>query len=213
MQRLRVESFRHLSLLVAVVVLLKALSLNGQEFDASGLLFVCQDESTIEENIAAYIEAKHGVQARRSFSGPNKDDLVLTYTISPGGDTPELKVLVDTMISGRAREGGEVKSRMVKIFSFYKSDAVRSNESLRTEVLKLNDQFMKERWLPHRLYLDKDNDIVMESCINIVGADTPIHAEMVHDTLARLVGSWKEYYSRLSKLLSQHSRRGNEDLM
>jgi hypothetical protein len=180
----------------------------AQEFDASGLIFVSQDESSIEETIADYIEAAHGARAGRHMSGPNNDDLVLTYTISPGGDIPKLKMMIDTMVSGRTRDDNKVTSRVIKVFAYYKVDDLNKSAALRNEVRKLNDRVMGERWLPHRVHLDKENDIVMAAYINIPGSNYPAHAEMVHDLLTRMIRSWEKYYKELSALLASHRERG-----
>ena len=48
-----------------------------------------------------------------------------------------------------------------------------------------------------QLYIGKGGDINLQTNINIPGMKVPVHAEQVHDSLARMVTAWSDYYAIL----------------
>lgn len=163
---------------------------------AKDLLFVCQDEKTIEIAIADYLERAEGVKARREVAKNDDQDMFLRYTLSPDG-VPEVTVTVDTLVSGKKDK--RITERVIRIVMFYILPEKAKTPEARRKILELNNDWLIRKWMPGRIYIDKDGDIALESFINIPGVKIPVHAEMVNDMLARTLNSWKQYYVELAK--------------
>jgi len=191
-----------------LVVMIAAVGLywvQAQEPDPStqpwAQLRVVQDEESVEKTIARYLREKDGLQADYRFSGDDEEDLTLKYTFDLEG-TPEIPLLIDTMITGRSPEG-DVTERCIKLFAFYVMPDEAKNDETLAKVLALNNQWMQEKWVPGRIYVDTDGDVCLETFVNIPGAEFTVHTELVRDAALRMAGAWQEYYGRLQGILAE----------
>jgi Putative bacterial sensory transduction regulator len=162
------------------------------------LLHVCEDEATVERAIGAYIKTQHDVDADIREWPRIPGDVFLSYSLSPA-NAPRAQVTVDTYVS--ARKDGVVLERRVTIRTHFVLEDKFKTPEIRAKLLELNNEFMKGRWIPHRVYLDKDGDVCLESHLNIPGKDYPIHPELVHDLIYRTLLSWDAYYPELAKVI------------
>lgn len=178
------------------------LAVEAEEGAAGDLLFVCQDESTIEQQVRRYLKEKYDIDATMRYLDDEDTDLMLVYALSPRDEgVPDIKFFVDTMISARDTETREVNERCLKINAYFILPDTYKTETWTRRIQTLNDDWHRRQWMPHRVYLDKDNDIAMESFINIPSRNVPVHADMVYDLLVRSLNAWSAYYLELSKLL------------
>ena len=163
--------------------------------EQSWMLYPVQDESSLERKIANYIKAKSKVEAVYKFFGEKNDDLYLQYTLIPQG-APRVRLAVDTMVSGRQQ--GRVSERVIKVSTYYVLPASAKTPEARRKILELNNTWHQKKWMPGRVFIDTDGDIAMETFVNIPGADTPVHAELIRDIILRTNSVWSEYYKQLA---------------
>ncbi len=187
----------------------------GDSSSTAPLLYVTQDESTIERTIAEYIERVDNVTATYRLVPGNNDDLVLQYTLSPDG-VPPVRLIIDTEVSGRG-PSGEVTERVIHLTAGYPLPDSARNEAVVARLLALNNLWQERCWIPHSIHVREEGLLVMQSHLNIPDRDTPVSAEAVRDLIIRMLMSWQEYYPRLEKALSggsvglnQHHERGTD---
>lgn len=188
-----------IALLSAVALLVTAAAFA----ETTPLIFICQDEASIERQIKGYIEEKYEIEGGFQIINEDNDDIVVTYTLSAGEETPKFEIKVDTMVSGRNTETEEITERCIKIYGWYELPAKYKAAAYRPRIMELNRSFMERKWVPHRVYLDRDTDVAFETFINIPGPNVPIHAEMINDMLRRNLTAWEEYYKELQAVLNQ----------
>jgi len=142
-----------------------------------------------------YLKEKGNIDAITKFLDKEMKDLYLQYTLDPKG-TPKIKVSVDTMVTAKGE--GKVTERAVRAAAFYVLPPSAKTPEARRKILELNNEWHQKKWMPGRVYLDTDGDVALETYVNIPGATTPIHAEVVSDLLLRMNSAWGEYYKRLA---------------
>jgi len=194
-------------LLMAVVVIALALGLGvwasqgGDEFDMSSsawLLYPVQDESSVETTIARYIKQKMNIKADVKFLDDDMSDLAIYYPILPR-DAPHLQVRIDTM-SAR-KKADRIVERVIILKAYYvMPDAAKTPET-RQKILEASNEYMLKYWIPDRIILDRNGDIVIQTLINIADKNAPIHCEAVVDGLTRMLGGWSSYYEMLDEAI------------
>jgi hypothetical protein len=164
-----------------------------EHIDSNGLLFVVQDTASIERQIATYIHAHHGIQAKIHESTKNPGDIFLAYKIGGKDGYAELNIYVDTLVSSRSKETQAVTERLIKVSAYFNGARKCASEaSCRHRLLELHNRFSARYWMPHQVYLDKDNDVAFGAFVNITGG-IPVHVEQVHDLLVRMSAAWRDY--------------------
>ena len=163
------------------------------------LLYPAQDEASVERKIAEYMKDRGNIDATIKYLDKEKKDLYLQYTLDPEG-TPKINVGVDTMVT--ARDEGKVAKRAVRAAAFYVLPASAKTPEARRKILELNNTWHQQKWMPGRIYLDKDGDVALETYINIPGTATPIPAAMVADMLLRTNTMWGVYYKQLAGVVN-----------
>ena len=190
--------------LAAIVVSLVVAQTAAQQGEEEGLsheeslLFVCQDEGSMERQIAHYIKKSHSNTARILASSKDKDDLYLKYSTTTDSGA-KMQLVVDTMVSGRNKKTKVITERAIKVVGYFLLPDSAKTPASRAKILELNNKHMKRHFVPGGVYLDKDNDITFQTTINLPGKSIPVHAEMVHDTLSRFATSWDRYYEELAR--------------
>ena len=165
---------------------------------ARWLIFVCQDECAIEEQIAQYLKAKDGWDADYKYGGENKDDLWLELRFTEG-DAPQVRVTIDTFPSNT--QNSKVVERVISVKSWYiLPDRLKKRDEL-DKILRFNNEYMVGHWMPMRIVLDKDDDIMIQSVINICAENVPLHCENVRDIVIRQVMGWADYYPKLKEVV------------
>ena len=174
----------------------------------SWLLYVSNDEESIEKRIATYFRENYDVEAEYHFAEEN--DLILQYAFSsPDEAFPEISTYIDTRPSATEMQNGEevVTERMVSLTAYYVLPNSAKNAEARVLILEQINEWHVGRWVPQRIYLDEDGDIVLESMLNIPGNNYPVHAEIIGDQIIRMYSAWAEFYQLLDQILDapEHS--------
>jgi hypothetical protein len=174
----------------------------------SWLLYVSNDEESIEKRIATYFRENYDVEAEYHFAEEN--DLILQYSFSsPDEAFPEISTYIDTRPSATEMRNGEevVTERMVSLTAYYVLPNSAKNAEARVLILEQINEWHVGRWVPQRIYLDEDGDIVLESMLNIPGNNYPVHAEIIGDQIIRMYSAWAEFYQLLDQILDapEHS--------
>jgi len=168
----------------------------------SWLLYVSNDEESIEKRIATYFRENYDVEAEYHFAEEN--DLILQYAFSsPDEAFPEISTYIDTRPSATEMQNGEevVTERMVSLTAYYVLPNSAKNAEARALILEQINEWHVGRWVPQRIYLDEDGDIVLESMLNIPGNNYPVHAEIIGDQIIRMYSAWAEFYQLLDQVL------------
>ena len=174
----------------------------------SWLLYVSNDEESIEKRITTYFRENYDVEAEYHFAEEN--DLILQYAFSsPDEAFPEISTYIDTRPSATEMQNGEevVTERMVSLTAYYVLPNSAKNAEARVLILEQINEWHVGRWVPQRIYLDEDGDIVLESMLNIPGNNYPVHAEIIGDQIIRMYSAWAEFYQLLDQILDapEHS--------
>ena len=174
----------------------------------SWLLYVSNDEESIEKRIATYFRENYDVEAEYHFAEEN--DLILQYAFSsPDEAFPKISTYIDTRPSATEMQNGEevVTERMVSLTAYYVLPNSAKNAEGRVLILEQINEWHVGRWVPQRIYLDEDGDIVLESMLNIPGNNYPVHAEIIGDQIIRMYSAWAEFYQLLDQILDapEHS--------
>lgn len=157
--------------------------------DSKWLVFSVNDESTMEEKIGEYLRSVKKLNVSYTYAKSDPSDLILKihFTLDP---KPDVMINVDTMSA--SRDGSE---RCITVRSWYiVPDRYKKNAASMDKIRRFNERFMEKYFVPERVYCDKDDDIAMACYLNVPGKDTPVHAEFVADLVARVAGSWKQYF-------------------
>ena len=103
---------------------------------------------------------------------------------------------IDTRPSATEMQNGEevVTERMVSLTAYYVLPNSAKNAEARVLILEQINEWHVGRWVPQRIYLDEDGDIVLESMLNIPGNNYPVHAEIIGDQIIRMYSAWAEFY-------------------
>jgi len=168
----------------------------------SWLLYVSNDEESIEKRIARYFRENYDVEAEYHFADEN--DLILQYAFSsPDEAFPEISTYIDTRPSATEMRNGEevVTERMVTLNAYYVLPDSAKNAEARASILEQINAWHVGRWVPQRIYLDEDGDIVLESMLNIPGNNYPVHAEIIGDQIMRMYSAWAEFYQLLDEVI------------
>ena len=169
----------------------------------SWLLYVSNDEESIEKRIARYFRENYDVEAQYHFADEN--DLILQYAFSsPDEAFPEISTYIDTRPSATELRNGEevVTERMVTLTAYYVLPDSAKNAEVRASILEQINAWHVGRWVPQRIYLDEDGDIVLESMLNIPGNNYPVHAEIIGDQIMRMYSAWAEFYQLLDEVIN-----------
>ncbi len=166
---------------------------DAKTLDANGLVFVSQDSASIERQIASYLQAHYGFSAKIIESKKNPDDIYLRYAIAAADGIPELKLYIDTMVSGNNRETKAVSERVITVTGYFSgAKACSAKPECRCRLLEVHNRLMTQYWMPHQIFVDKDGDVAFRSYANIASG-TPVHVEQVNDLLVRMISAWRKY--------------------
>jgi len=160
---------------------------------------VVDDEESIEKRIASYFKQQYNIEAEYLFA--EEDDLYLQYVLSSeDGDYPDILVYIDSQPSATSEVDGQTKviERRVTVSAFYILSDEFKTPDVRATLLEKINLWHIGRWVPQRIYLDRDGDIVMESSFNIPGDSYPVHVEIIGDQILRMNSAWREFYSDLA---------------
>jgi len=172
----------------------------GKAFDAAPLLYVAQDESTVERMIAEYMQRVAGVTASYRLKNGNSRDLILEYMLRPDG-VPPIRLIIDTDASARS-PSGEVLERVIHLVAVHPLPRSALSEVIANRLLALNNHWQQCYWVPHNIFVNEQGLLVMQTHLNIPRRDTPISVEAVRDLIYRMLVSWQQYYPRLEQVLS-----------
>jgi hypothetical protein len=201
-------STRHLSIFAACIAAAflsgcattsASIAVEQESGTADWYMRVVDDEESIEKRIATYFKQQYDVEAEYLFAA--EDDLYLQYVLSSAnGDYPDILVYIDSQPSATTEVNGEQKviERRVTVSAFYILPDEFKTDEVRASLLEKINLWHMGRWVPQRIYLDGDGDIVMESNFNIPGDSYPVHVEIVGDQILRMNSAWQEFYSDLS---------------
>ena len=162
----------------------------------SQLLFPAADERSIEEKLARFLREKHDLKSSLQLIDKKDGDyaVILPFSFT---ETPNITICIDTQVSATRKTGG-IHGRLVLIsFQYVLPDWAKKNDTACEYILRLNNRWLRQSWVPDRLFLDEDNDLRFETNLNIPSPDVPLHAEMIFDALFRMLSSWKAYYAEL----------------
>lgn len=170
------------------------------------LLQVCDDEESLEKRIATYFREQYDVEAEYLFL--EEDDLYLQYHFtSDAGEFPDMAVFIDSQASATDEVDGRtrvIERRVIVTAYFVLPDEIKTS-AVRGILLEQINLWHIGRWVPQRIYLDNDGDIVLESTFNIPGDDYPLHAEIIGDQIMRMNNAWQEFYGQLSTVLESQA--------
>ena len=170
------------------------------------LLQVCDDEESLEKRIATYFREQYDMEAEYLFV--NEDDLYLQYQfVSAEGEFPDMAVFIDSQPSAMDEVNGQTKviERRVTVTAYFVLPEEIKTSDFRAILLEQINLWHNGRWVPQRIYLDIDGDIVLESAFNIPGDHYPLHAEIVGDQIMRMNSAWQEFYGELSSVMDSQS--------
>ena len=156
-----------------------------------GLLFLVDDESSLEKQIGQYLQTVHGYAGveSRAFDG-RPDDLFVVAPVSAGA-APGLVVRVDTFPTNGTRQG-----RSIRIYAWYVlPDSAKTPQAL-DRLLELNNKYHNVHY-PTRFCIDGDGDILMEQWITISKPAVPVHAELVVQGFLQMARNWETYWGDL----------------
>ncbi len=165
----------------------------------SSMLRVTQDESSMELQLAEYLEATEGWFCRKIDNPAGGDDVILQFPFKLGDGIPKVDLLIDT--SPSATEHGQVTERAVRVWFWHELPDEAKDYDTRQKVLELNNRWMQEHWAPARIVIDPDGDLIFETWVNVPGEDAPMHAEAVRDAVIRLLSAWKDYSGQLRRVV------------
>jgi hypothetical protein len=174
------------------------------------LLRVCQDESTLEKAIEAYLRVTKGVTDREiGYNDKDKkQDMLVAYPVSVD-NAPNIRVVIDTMVAEKDKDG-KVRERVIGVQTFYILPASAKTPQARQKILELCNTWMCDHWSPGCIFLDEDGDLCLRTVLNIPGPDIPVHAEMVFDAIARMRPVWQAFYPLLDKELKLSGEKKDE---
>ncbi|MEW5725611.1 MAG: hypothetical protein AB1896_21055 [Thermodesulfobacteriota bacterium] len=160
------------------------------------LIFSNMSDRAVLGLIKKYIAQRYNKDAE--WIGEENDPrLKYTWSIK---DFSNLKVIVRTWETSRDDQGA-IRSRVLKIYLIVTELGITPYN--RNGVLELNNRYLAEYWTPHRIYIDSDNDIRVESFIHIPNQIVPVHAEGVWDEMEHVVDGFDKYFQELSQVLAQ----------
>jgi hypothetical protein len=178
----------------------------------AALLHVCQDEKSMEMQIARYIERRNDVKPEITAFPEDENDLYLRYHIESDSGA-EMSVVVDTVVSNSDDDTGRTTERAIRIVGYYVLPESAKTPEARAKLLELNNGFMNEYWSPGSVLLDEDGDVSFDTTINIPHSSVAVHAEMVSDALQRMVGAWEVYYEQLAETVDlSEALSGEQDM-
>lgn len=168
----------------------------GQD-EGAALLFPTSSDRDLENQIGAYLEANKGWKVDRTLYKGNEDDVLLKVGFNWDDGVPTVNYTVDAIASGR-NEADEVTETRIRIATYYKL-GITADHAMRSRALEALNEYHEKYWMPHRVYLDSDGDVIFESSLNIPGIFSPMHAEVVADAIARSNSGWRTLHEHLDK--------------
>ncbi len=196
---------RKISIAIVLLTLVAGVGIwaseGGNDFDMSSpewLLYPAQDERSVETTIARYIKQKMNIKADVKFLDDDMSDLAIYYPILPR-EAPHLQVKIDTM-SAR-KEADRIVERVIVLTAYYVMPDAAETPETRQKILEVSNEYMLKYWIPDRIMLDRDGDIVIQTLINIADKNAPIHCEAVVDGLTRMLSGWSSYYEMLDEAI------------
>ena len=151
------------------------------------LLFVYEDDRTLERQLRSYLFSAHRMDAKiRAVADNSEDEYVL---IDNEGHTFQL--WIDTQKSGRTSNDGTITGVSIKIEG--RLETSFSTQKQRDQALILINEHMRKSWSPQRLFLTGGGDIVCQWNINVM-EDAPVHAGQVYDAVRRTFSSMTQQF-------------------
>ncbi|PNU18562.1 hypothetical protein C2E25_17005 [Geothermobacter hydrogeniphilus] len=190
------------AIMVLALVYLLAVSVSAPSLaraaDDIPLLFPSQDEKSVELQIADYLESK-GMHVTRQVLKKNADDVYLRLNFGMADtDDYNIKIFVDTTPSAHNKKTHVIDERKIQIRAYPKNIRLKGITKVR-QFQGFCNAFQRRYWAPQRVYLDRDNDLVLAWDINIPGDTSPVHCEQVRDAIVRLYSAWKDMHDQLKK--------------
>lgn len=178
------------SLCVAGAVSVTAQTATGEKADPEPLTVV-QDESAVEKRIRAYLLRQDYV-VHTEYLDEEMEDLVLLLTFGGEEGVPDITFEIDTFST--AHDDSE---RGIRIMALYELPDKAKTPAERRKILEINNEYMREKWAPDRIYLNGNGDIVLQSSLNMLSEGGPVHLANVEDLLVRAAIGWKDYWTKL----------------
>jgi hypothetical protein len=201
METHRYSRVRIAALLIAGSLLCTIQGAGGNQDNAASqasrwLLYPEQDESSVETKIAAYLKEKDGTNAVMANIGDDATDLVCLYAAPT---KPRLLIAVDTHIAGVNRQTRKVTARSVEVSGHYILPDSAKTPVLRGRLLDLVNTWHQAHLAPGHICLDRKGDLELTTHVIIPSPDVPIHAEVVRDSVYRMVVLWSDFYAQVAK--------------
>lgn len=193
-------------MLAVSLIFLPVLALPGHAEDQAapqppdlgkGLLFWPEDDATLEKQIAEYLDAAHGLKANFYHMGSDENDLVLAYQWS-FDNAPDITVFIDAII-GRDKETSKVSYVTVKVYCRCKPVEDIKKGKKRNFVFECANNVFKKWVYPHRIFIDDNGVIVMQSFISIASPSMPTHAEQIYLAIVGMRVEWPQFCEMLTK--------------
>lgn len=163
--------------------------------ESSAVLTVVQDESSMEAQIAVFLEDRMGEPELNHYGD---DDIELLYAHETD-DTPLVVFQIDTYPMWV--EDDVIQERAIGI-SFYHilPDDAKNPETL-TKAVLFNNEYMNEMVEPYpgRIVIDGDGDLVFATLVNIPGPSITLHAEVVFDIIYRMREVWEDFWPKFEE--------------
>jgi len=164
--------------------------------DPQWQLTVVQDESSMEESIAAFLKARTDWKVKRLYLDEAEEDLMLEYAFTFDA-VPEIELRIDTEVSGHV-DNDTVTERLIRVFFFHELPDTAKTPEVIVQMLAFNNMYLFNRFAPDRILIDEDGDLFFATTINLPGPMVSVHGEMVYDAVVRMVDEWQEYWPKLA---------------
>ena len=163
--------------------------------EGGALLFPTSSDRDLEKQIGKYLQENKGWEVDYNLYRGDPDDVLLKLRFDWDDGVPAVVYTIDAIASGRD-EADEVTETRIRVATYYKL-GITAQHAMRAKALEALNDYHEKYWMPHRLYLDGDGDVICESSLNIPGIFSPLHAEGVADAVARSNSGWRTLHEHL----------------
>jgi len=167
--------------------------LEATQDEPSPLLYVSADESSVENQIGAWLEQR-GLKVE--YVGEAEDRrLVLRFD---GDKKPDFRVYMDTKVSATAKDSEEVLGRVILIKLW---TDVEVPDEKRSEVLAAINRHANQIWAGCFYINDSDKELECQWPLNIPEGGQGIPATLVWDAIRKSMASWSVLYPEVMKAI------------
>lgn len=169
------------------------------------MLYVVQDESSLEHQIGDYLRSK-GLKVLYRSASPNgngngatatDDGLLLLFSL--GNKMPDFSVLIDTQPSASDPKRPGVATERAVTIRLYTGTYVRPAQ--RNEALDLLCARHRRVWAG-TYWVDTDGELVCSWVLNITSAGLPV--ENVVDAVVRIVSNWEDFFPTAKPIMGEY---------